>query len=82
MAEAKIGDVVTFVTAERKELPALVTAVFPGAPYGRPDMVNVVFTSEDPNRQDSYGRQVERATSVPHLSLNQAGGMAWKERTL
>lgn len=38
---------------------------------------NLVFTSKDPERKDSYGRQIERATSVVHKSKQPAHGSFW-----
>ena len=62
-AAVKIGDSVTFINALRIEIPALVTAVW------SPTCINVVFVSDDINKTDSYGRQIERYTSVGHKSL-------------
>lgn len=36
--------------------------------------VNVVFVVSDEAKTDSYGRQIDRATSVPHESLQSAHG--------
>lgn len=38
---------------------------------------NVVFTSGDEEKRDSYGRQIERATSVVHKSMQPAHGNFW-----
>lgn len=73
-----IGDRVTFVDEFRKDHNALVTTVFPGM-SGAADGCNLVFVSGDESRGDSYGRQIERKTSVPHVSGNPAAAMCWKE---
>jgi hypothetical protein len=39
--------------------------------------LNVVFVSMDEARHDSYGRQVERETSLAHVSAQPAPGMYW-----
>jgi hypothetical protein len=42
--------------------------------------VNLVFTSGDAGRRDNggMGRQVERASSVPHMSRLEAHGNYWR----
>lgn len=70
--EVKVGDTVTFINALRKEMPALVTAVW------GPTCINIVIVSEDADKTDTYGRQIERHTSVGHKSLyEQVFGMVW-----
>jgi F420-0:gamma-glutamyl ligase len=75
----KIGDAVTFVDAYGRERPALVTQVWGsmGVPTGIPG-VNVVFISDAEGKDDQYGRQLERATSVVHQSAQPAHGYYWK----
>lgn len=58
----KIGDSVTFIDSLRNEIPALVTAVWGST------CINLVYVSTDTNKSDSYGRQIERFTSVMHKS--------------
>lgn len=71
----KIGDAVTYVDEYSRERPALVTTVG----NDRPDTwVNLLFVSDDPARQDDYGRQIERRSSVSHQSSQQAPGNYWK----
>ena len=53
-----INDVVIYTDEVRNDHQALVTAVW------GPDCINVVFCSPDQAKTDSYGRQIERATSV------------------
>jgi hypothetical protein len=62
MEELKIGDVVTYRDEVGVEHNALVTAV-----HG-PDCINVAYLSADPAKHDSYGRQVERDSSVQRQS--------------
>jgi hypothetical protein len=59
----KIGDPVTFVNSLRQEIPALVTAVWSAT------CINIVVVSDDKDKTDTYGRQIERYTSVMHKSL-------------
>lgn len=74
----EIGDAVTFVDPTGKERPAIVTAIWRGMGGHAPHGVNVVYVSDDPARTDSYGRQVERSTSVCHQSVQPAHGNYWK----
>jgi hypothetical protein len=38
---------------------------------------NLVMADPDPQKEDSYGRQIRRETSVPHLTANPAKGCCW-----
>lgn len=38
---------------------------------------NLVYVSDDALKEDSYGRQIERATSVVHTSKQNAHGFKW-----
>lgn len=38
---------------------------------------NLVYVSDDELKGDSYGRQIERATSVVHKSKQNAHGFKW-----
>lgn len=78
----EVGAHVVFVDAHRKPHQALVTEWFtpsvafgpgPSGNYG----ANVVYVSGDPERDDTYGRQIERETSVVHKSYQPAGGVFW-----
>lgn len=77
--DVKIGDAVVYVDPLGKDRPALVTAVWAGE-YGstNPPGVNLVFIADDPARDDGYGRQLERATSVIHKSVQPAHGNFWR----
>jgi hypothetical protein len=72
-----IGASVTFVDEHGRDRAALVTHVWPGM-SGQADGCNLVVVSDDGARDDSYGRQIERKTSVPHQSGNAAPGYFWK----
>ena len=76
----RIGEAIIFVDSVGREYDALVTAVHEGMAGKLADSpgVNVVYVSGDESRTDSYGRQVERATSVVHESAQPASGMFWR----
>lgn len=76
----KIGDPVTYVDPQREPRPALVTAIHPGMNPGQnaEPGVNLVFVSDDKERRDGYGRQIERATSVVHKTAQPAHGNYWE----
>lgn len=71
--QTKVGDTVTFIDSLRKEIPALVTAVW------SPTCINLIVVSEDINKTDTYGRQIERHTSVMNKSCqgDVIYGMVW-----
>lgn len=90
-----VRDAVIFVDSRGKEHDALVTAVHGVTPEfaaqhpeyykdfdfdaQRPS-INLIIVSDDANKNDSYGRQVERHCSVVHASVQAAHGMYWKEK--
>lgn len=74
----KVGDVVTFVDSLGRTIPALVTAWW-GSPSQTDASINVVFVEPDSEKTDSYGRQISRATSVPHESNQAAPGNYWRQ---
>lgn len=86
----KVGDAVVFVDLVAHPRPCLVTAVWWRRTYGegrppegeidqsfRPG-INGVLVSDDPAREDSYGRQIERVTSIAHQSNQPAHGNYWR----
>ena len=81
-----IGDAVIFVDARGVEHTALVTCIFGDfehcddthGEHRTGPSLNVVFVSDDPAKYDTYGRQIERSTSVVHGSDQAAHGMFWK----
>lgn len=74
--ELKVGCPVVFVDPTGNQFPALVTAI-----WGRPEdlpLINVVYCSGDSNRQDSYGRQIERSTSLSYKDkVGGVHGLYW-----
>lgn len=82
----QLDPMVVFVDEKGVEHKALVTAVWPGEyagnnpPTNEPG-INLVFVSSDPSKDDSYGRQIERRTSVVHKSGQPAPGNYWKRLT-
>jgi hypothetical protein len=70
----KIGDAVTFVNPVGKRFGAVVTANWGTGPT---PSINVVYVTDDEAKTDSYGRQIERSTSVVHQSNQAAHGMYW-----
>lgn len=83
-SQVKVGDSVVYVDPKGQERQALVTAVW-GLWHNNPNAnpepsLNVLFVSDDAERNDSYGRQMERATSTPHRSHQAAPGNFWKRQ--
>lgn len=48
-----------------------------GPTYWRMPCVNLLFTSADESKQDPYGRQIERESSVVHKTDSTANGNYW-----
>ncbi len=69
--KAVVGDVVIFRDPSGKDHNAIVTIDHGGC-------INLLHVSSDSARQDQYGRQIERPTSVSHQSQNQAHGFNWR----
>lgn len=68
-----LGQKVVFCDAKSIDHDALVTAVWSDT------CINVVWVSGDESRTDTYGRQVERQTSVTHATvMGQAHGNYWR----
>lgn len=74
----KIGEAVIYVDEYKREHFALLTAVHGS---GEKPCVNLVYVSSDPNKHDTYGRQVERFSSCVHISNNGAQANCWKDLT-
>lgn len=72
--ELRIGMPVIYVDQFSMPREALVTANFGG---GNKGAVNVVCCSSDESKSDSYGRQIERYTSIPHKESQAAPGNYW-----
>ncbi len=73
--ELIVGENVIFIDSTRVEHAALVTNVFGMSGC---QGCNVVYASSDDAKTDNYGRQLERATSVCHLSVNPAKANCWR----
>jgi hypothetical protein len=71
-----IGDVVNYRNPRGLFYPALVTKV-----HGMDEnpALNLVYVSGDIEKNDPYGRQIERVTSVVHKSNQSAGAFYWVE---
>lgn len=67
-----IGDPVLFTDPKGRDHHAVCTNSF------GPICINVAFVSDDQARTDTYGRQIERATSVIHQSTAPAHGYFWR----
>lgn len=85
--EIQVGQHVVFVDSKRGWHQALVTAV-----WGEPHLssmsqahgeqftypcINLVCVSGDPAKDDQYGRQIERETSIPYFRDSSAPGFCW-----
>lgn len=69
----KLGGQIVFVDARGQLHDALITAIW-GEPKDLP-CINVVFVSTDNAKQDQYGRQIERETSIVYKEKQSAHGM-------
>jgi hypothetical protein len=76
----KVGSEVIYIDAHRVKHSALVTHVW-GQGHadlgGQEPSCNLVYVSGDETKTDPYGRQIERATSVVHKSVQPAGAFCW-----
>lgn len=76
--QVRIGDAVTYYDPHGIRRPALVTAVWGREVYDQdPPSINLVFVSDRPEEEDSYGRQIRRQTSVVHQTNQPAHGQCW-----
>lgn len=73
--ELKIGDSIVYIDAHRERHNALVTKVWTSV--GNLPGCNLVYVSSDETKNDPYGRQIERSTSVVHRSAQPAGAGCW-----
>lgn len=71
----QLGDVVVYVDTLRKKHNALVTAIH-GDPEDNPS-INLLIVSTDVNKDDQYGRQIERQSSIVHSSSQSAAAQCW-----
>lgn len=68
----QVGQSVVYVDPVGKRHAALVTEVW------TPTCINLVFVSSDENRKDTFGRQIERSTSLMHMSVVPVHGNYWR----
>jgi len=78
----EVGSSIVYVDQHAKAHNALVTVVWGDipsyqSPTGQPGC-NVVFVSGDASKADQYGTQIERETSVVHMTLQPAHGRYWR----
>jgi len=70
--QAAVGDVVMYHDPNGRCFSALVTEVW------TPTCINVVLVSGNKDKQDEYGRQIERQTSLSHKSTMNVHGFYWR----
>jgi hypothetical protein len=71
----KVGDAIVFIDEHFVRRAALVTKTWESV-GGKPG-VNLVMVHGDEAMTDPYGRQIERRTSIVHLSQQPAVGSCW-----
>jgi len=76
--QPKVGEAVVFVDARAQSHAALLTAVHGTANEHGGPAVNLVFVTDDTEKRDPYGQQIERETSVVHRKHQSADGMYWR----
>jgi hypothetical protein len=74
--ELNIGSPIVYIDSYRNKHAAIVTRVWRGM-SGIVAGCNLVYVSGDETKEDPYGRQIERNTSVCHLSVQPAGCSCW-----
>lgn len=72
----QVGEAIVFHDEFNRGHNALVTVV-----HGTGDdpCINLLHCSSDVSRQDQYGRQIERRSSVVHVSTQGAAGNYWRK---
>ena len=70
--EVEVGTPVVFCDSTGNDHNALITAN-----WGH-GCVNLLHVSSDKEKQDSYGRQIERVTSLNHVSDSDVHGFYWR----
>ena len=73
-----VKDHVIYHDEKGRSHQALVTAVHGPNTDGSIPCINLVFVSGDETRQDQYGRQIERLTSIVHKSNSSAHGFYFR----
>lgn len=77
MSEGRVlkpGDVVVYTDQFGVKHDALVTVYWDGGKGETGKALNLVYVVKDESKSDSYGRQIERATSVSMRSEGTAHG--------
>jgi len=78
----EIGSAVIYVDPNGEARHAIATTVWSSVEAykgtTRQPGINLVVVSLDPSKEDGYGRQIERATSVVHKSKQAAPGNFWR----
>ncbi len=74
----KVGDAVVFHDPVGLAHNAIITAAWDQPTSIAQPCVNLVFVSSDADKQDSYGRQTERRTSVGHKDTYAVHGNYWR----
>ena len=72
MRTPKVGQVVVYHDPRGKPHNALVTAIW------SEHCINVVIVDPNEGSTDTYGRQIERHTSLQHASLAMVHGEYWR----
>lgn len=73
----KVGDSVVYHDTVGHPHNALVTAGWGDGAYN--PCINILYVSDDANKTDNYGRQIERESSVSHVSQQRgAFGRYWR----
>lgn len=76
--DVSVGDHVLFTDERRRVRDALVVAVWPNmSGEDTPPGVNLVTVAADEDREDEYGRQTERPSSIVHEEAQSAPGNYW-----
>lgn len=68
----KYGQHVVYVDSTANVYDAVVTNVFGES------CINLVFVTKDGDKKDTYGRQLERETSLLHMRMNPTHGKYWR----
>jgi hypothetical protein len=68
----EVGQHVIYTDEVAVDHDALVTAIW------GPACINVLYVSEHESKQDQYGRQIERPSSVSHVSQTTAHGRYYR----
>lgn len=77
--EIEVGDHVEFVDERSRVRDALVICIHTGMSGPEtPPGVNLITVSADEDREDAYGRQPERPSSIVHEDDQPAHGNFWR----